>query len=644
VIIPVFLLDATDVNMLRIKLLRNLLLLSLAIAIFLPGHEFLVVHPAYNNLLTAETESEAIRFASYMVRTLGLENQALTKNRLPDGMEKSLRPVARDKRLIKLRIFSTPGEIIFSTKADEIGNINERSYFHEIVAKGQPYSKVVRKDHTTAEGVVAQIDIVETYVPFMTGDAFAGAIEVYYDVTESVDNIKELSFHSMVNTLVLTFGFLLAIGLALYRAYISLLERSSAEEALRLANEGLEKRVEERTEALSLANQQLTDQVDERDQAQQALGQALEEIQVDREKLNGILRSVPDAVVVTDGELRVLHMNATAESVLDVSLDKMLGKSIGLLSHEADLVGKIEQQRKLKYGLQPFDLELPGENASSVNVYQARISPFITDEDESPGVVLLIRDVTREREIERMKTAFLGMAAHELNTPLTTIIGYSELLTAEETSANFDAEQQKNYLQLIHDKSLALGGLVDDLLDISRVESGSPLSLNYKTFGFDDMAREIVTSSREEHSQHLFELVLPKDPVPLCADPSRIDQVLEHLVSNAVKYSPDGGRIRVALTLHDNTCELSIEDEGIGMNEEQVAHIFDRFYRADSTDTAVQGVGLGMSVVRNIVLAHHGDILVDSQFGSGTRVTVTLPATPPYGYDQNHTPFSPKLS
>lgn len=630
--------------MLRIKFLRNLLFLSLAIAIILPGHEFLVVHPAYHDLLTEETENEAIRYASYMVRTLGLENQPFTRERLPDGLQKSLRPVARDKRLVKLRIFSSPGQIIFSTKADEIGDINKQSYFHEIVAKGQPYSKVVQKDHPTAEGVVAQIDVVETYVPFMVGDTFAGAIEVYYDVTESVANIKALSFHSMTNTLVLTFGFLLAIGLALYRAYVSLQERASAEEALRLVNEGLEQRVKERTEALSLANKQLTDQVAEREQAQIALGQALEEIQVDREKLNGILRSVPDAVVVTDGGLKILHMNAIAENILGAPLEKLLGKSIGLLSREVDLVEKIEQQRRIKYGRQPFDIELSGGNGSTVNVYQARISPFVADEDEAPGVVLLIRDVTREREIERMKTAFLGMAAHELNTPLTTIIGYSELLTAEETSANFDAEQQKTYLQLIHDKALALGGLVDDLLDISRVESGSPLSLNYRTFSLDALIREVVSTKRAEQRSHLFELALPDDPVLLCADPLRIGQVLEHLVSNAVKYSPGGGKIQVGLTLHDDVCEISIEDVGIGMNEEQVAHIFDRFYRADSTDTAVQGVGLGMSVVRNIVLAHHGDILVDSQFGSGTRVTVTLPTNPPDGYDQNHAPFSAKLS
>ena len=121
--------------MLRFKLLRNLLVLSLAIAVLSPAYEYYFVHPAYKDLLTKATESEAVRYASYMVRILGLEDQLLTKNRLPDGLEKSLRPASRDKRLIKLRIFTAQGEIIFSTSPEEIGALNRNDYFHETVAR-----------------------------------------------------------------------------------------------------------------------------------------------------------------------------------------------------------------------------------------------------------------------------------------------------------------------------------------------------------------------------------------------------------------------------------------------------------------------------------------------------------------------------
>lgn len=625
--------------MLRVKLLRNLLFLSLAITVFLPGHEYFVIHPSYQKLSTEVTESEAVRYASYMVRTLGLEGKFLTKENLPAGLEKSLQPVGRDKQLLKLRIFSAQGEIIFSTRPDEIGTINEKDYFREVVAKGGVYSKVVQKNQKTAEGAVAQIDIVETYVPFMVEGGFGGAIEVYYDVTDKVGQVKALSFRSLFTTMLLSLIFMVAIYIALYRAYVSFKERDSAEEALRVANEALEERVVERTRELSDANEQLIEQIAERTQAQMALAKALEEIKVDREKLNGILSSVPDGVVLTDNSLNVLHMNATAERILDTPLEKILGQSISNVSHEVDFRKKVAQRLNITHGPRSFDLELRSENSLNPDIYQVRVSQLLAEEADSPGVILLLRDVTREREVERMKSAFLGMAAHELNTPLTTIIGYSELLTTLETAENFSEKQRNDYLTLIHDKALALSGLVDDLLDVSRVESGRPLSLDYQGFELDGMIAEVVASYDIE-GPHNFIVTIPEAPAKLLADRLRLKQVLDHLISNAVKYSPKGGDVRVNLELLDDKYEMTVEDEGIGMDEGQLVHIFDRFYRADSSDTAVQGVGLGMSLVRNIVLAHHGDIQVESKLGEGTSVSVTLPLSPPAEKLDSPQPFS----
>ncbi len=625
--------------MLRIKLLRNLLLLSLAITIFLPAHEYFVLHPAYKNLLIAETESEAVRYASYMVRTLGLENQFLTRDRLPGGMEQKLQPVSRDKQLLKLRVFSAQGEIIFSTDAGEIGRLNENDYFREIVARGNVYSKVVAKDRKTAEGATAKIDIVETYVPFMAEEAFGGAIEVYYDITGKMNDIGALSLHSIVSTTLLALAFLLAILIALYRAYVSFQERAKAEKALQVANEVLEERVAERTHELSEANEQLIEQIAERTQAQMSLARALEEIKIDREKLDGILSSVPDGVVLTDGSMNIVHMNATAEKILDVALEKVLGQPVGEISREPDFGERVTQHLKRPYGSRSFDLEVSNERAHNPHIYQVRISQLLPSATESSGVILLLRDVTREREVERMKSAFLGMAAHELNTPLTTIIGYSELLTDEETSDNFTGEQRKSFLRLIHDKALALGGLVDDLLDVSRVESGRPLSLDYQDVDFDVLIREVVASYVEAGRPHHFVTTL-HEPAPIFADRLRLKQVVDHLISNAVKYAPAGGDVTINLSMSDDECELTVEDQGLGMDEEHLAHIFDRFYRADSSDTAVQGVGLGMSIVRNIVLAHHGDIQVESQLGKGTRVRIALPLTCPGGSVESVQSFS----
>lgn len=625
--------------MLRVKLLRNLLFLSLAITLFLPGHEYFFIHPSYQQLSIEATENEAVRYASYMVRSLGLENKSLTRNSLPEGLEKSLQPSSRDKQLIKLRIFSTQGEIIFSTKADEIGTINKKVYFHEIVAKGQVYSKVVQKNQKTAEGAITQIDIVETYVPFMVDKNFGGAMEVYYDVTERIEKVKALSFRSLFTTMLLSLVFMVAIYIALYRAYIGFQERDAAEENLRVANEALEERVVERTRELSDANEQLIEQIAERTEAQMALAKALEEIKIDREKLDGILSSVPDGVVLTDSSLNVLHMNSTAERILDTPLEKILGQSISKASHEVDFRKKISQRLNITHGTRTFDFELASDNSLNPDIYQVRVSQLLADEADSPGVILLLRDVTREREVERMKSAFLGMAAHELNTPLTTIIGYSELLTAIETSQNFSEQQKKDYLLLIHDKALALSGLVDDLLDVSRVESGRPLSLNYEGFELDNMVSEVV-ESYDEAGPPNFVTTVTETPAKILADRLRLKQVVDHLISNAVKYSPELGDIQVTLELLNDKYVITVEDEGIGMDEGQLVHIFDRFYRADSSDTAVQGVGLGMSIVRNIILAHHGDIQVESKLGEGTKVSVVLPLAPPSGEFEKPQPFS----
>lgn len=626
--------------MLRIKLLRNLFFLSLAITILLPGYEYVFLHPSYRNLLTEETEKEAVRYANYMVRTFGLENQSLTKDRLPEGLEKKLQPVSRDKQLLKLRIFSSHGEIIFSTQADEIGSHNDRIYFREIVAKGRVYSKVVQKNRKTADGAMTQVDVVETYVPFMANDAFGGAIEVYYDITENVSKVKALSFHSIFTSSLLSLVFMVAISIALYRTYLSFQERDAAETALKSANEALEERVVERTRELSSANEQLIDQIAERTQTQMALAKALEEIKIDREKLNGILSSVPDGVVLTDKALNVLHMNATAERILDTPLEKVLGQSLSQLNCEVDFRKKVAQRLNINHGERSFDLELPKENSSNSDIYQVRVSQLNSEESDSPGVILLLRDVTREREIERMKSAFLGMATHELNTPLTTIIGYSELLTSPETADNFSEDQKRDCLMLIHDKALSLGALVDDLLDVSRVESGRALPLNFQEFDFDGMVREVVEPYEQECSSHEFIFTLMEGSSIIVADRLRLKQVVDHLISNAVKYSPGGGPVSIGLRLIDDKYELSVEDRGIGMDEGQLVHVFDRFYRADSSDTAVQGVGLGMSIVRNIVLAHQGDIQIESKLGEGTKVLISLPQAPPQEQLESPLPFA----
>ncbi len=170
-----------------------------------------------------------------------------------------------------------------------------------------------------------------------------------------------------------------------------------------------------------------------------------------------------------------------------------------------------------------------------------------------------------------------------------------------------------------------LGNIITDLLDISRIESGLGFSLNKAPCNIADIISGAITPFREQFPKHQFQVVLPEGSVELMVDKEKIEQVLENFLSNAVKYAPEGGLIRVTGELSEEHYQVSIEDPGIGMTREQVEKIFDKFYRADASHTATPGTGLGMSIVKYLVEAHGGKVWVESELGKGTTVRFIIP-------------------
>ncbi len=269
-----------------------------------------------------------------------------------------------------------------------------------------------------------------------------------------------------------------------------------------------------------------------------------------------------------------------------------------------------------------MELELTDDIAGSPRFLQARVSTIFALDGRTTGVVILFRDVTREREIDRMKTDFISTAAHELRTPLTSILGFSQVLLSQ---PDLSAGEREEFLRYINDKGTVLADIVKELLDIARIESGQGLSLNSYPFPPGEMVGLMEPLIKATGGQHHFEVNLTGGDIRLLADRSKIGQVLENLLSNAIKYSPAGGPIRIDGCADGSYYRISVTDQGIGMTAEQVHRVFDKFFRADVSNTAIGGVGLGMSIVKHIVEAHGGGIAVESEPGKGTRVSFTLP-------------------
>lgn len=233
-----------------------------------------------------------------------------------------------------------------------------------------------------------------------------------------------------------------------------------------------------------------------------------------------------------------------------------------------------------------------------------------------------IRNLTHEREIDRMKNEFVSTAAHEMRTPLTSIQGFSEILLHRD---NLDEKDKRKYLEFINKKAIGLSDIVNDLFDMSCFDSGQKVTFKKTSCDFNPNIEALVMRFQGMSEKHTLELEMSEAPVDLLVDVQKMEQVVNNILSNAIKFSPGGGNIAVKTAIDNDHFVISISDEGLGMTQEQMGRIFDKFYRVDASSTAIGGIGIGMSIVKNIVEGHGGTVLVESELGKGTVVRVRLP-------------------
>ncbi len=367
-----------------------------------------------------------------------------------------------------------------------------------------------------------------------------------------------------------------------------------------------------------------------RDQAER-LGSMLREEHIEAAKNQSILESIADGVLVTDAHGSVILANHSASQILDIPRDQLIGKSVNELLGLYAAMGKnwtrtIEawansNQREIHHVYLAEQLTIEDKHVS------VHLSPVFAD-SQFFGTVSIFRDVTQDVAVDRMKSEFVSTVSHELRTPMTSIKGYAELMLMG--AAGGLTDPQKQYLEVIVGNADRMSELINDLLDISRIESGKT-TLELQSVNL----AQIIESVVEEHLHGLIEHdgkpMIIENEVPLSlpavfADPDRVTQVLTNLVDNAFHYTPENGRISVRAWPNAEHVCVSVSDTGIGISREHQEKIFERFYRVEDKEIQqVPGTGLGLAIVRSLVQMHGGDILVESTPGVGSTFTFTLP-------------------
>ncbi|WP_224752227.1 ATP-binding protein [Metabacillus arenae] len=338
----------------------------------------------------------------------------------------------------------------------------------------------------------------------------------------------------------------------------------------------------------------------------------------EKEHLSSILSSMADGVITINIDGTILVTNPPAERFLQAWYfeQKMQVKDENELPPEAkDLFHRVVSTEKE----QIVELKIQGRS------WVLLMSPLY-NQSYVRGVVAVLRDMTEERRLDKLRKDFIANVSHELRTPIAMLQGYSEAIVDDIASTE---EEKKEIAQVIYEESLRMGRLVNDLLDLARMEAGH-ISLNVEKVVVPEFIEKINRKFQGLAKEKKIDITHKNniENKVFSFDPDKIEQVLTNLVDNAIRHTDDGGVVKLNVHELENGLKIDVQDSGCGIREEDLPFVFERFYKADKARTRINGssgTGLGLGIAKNIVEAHHGTITVHSKLNEGTTFSFFLP-------------------
>ncbi|MCH8274492.1 MAG: GAF domain-containing protein [Armatimonadetes bacterium] len=340
----------------------------------------------------------------------------------------------------------------------------------------------------------------------------------------------------------------------------------------------------------------------------------------EKEELLQTLESLYAGLMLVSVDGTVSQMNASARALFKVG-PEVMGSDYRDIIADASIRELIEETKEGKEGLQ---VEVPMVGERGERTFQVQAAQVKNEDGRLIGTVTIFNDVTELKSIERMKSAFVATVSHELRTPLTAIKGFVSTLLHEQ---GFPEEERLEFYAIIDHECDRLTRLISDLLNISRIEAGESLKPDYTNVDIRQLAKKVLMIQKQSTARHELLLDVPDKFPEIIGDEDNLDQVLTNLVSNAIKYSLDGGKVTVHLKVDSDFILIGVEDEGIGIPKEHLSKVFERFHRVHTEDNRkVYGTGLGLFLVKHLVeKLHLGTLWAESEVGVGSTFWVRLP-------------------
>jgi len=551
---------------------------------------------------------QRIDLIEYSIREELTKERDETTPTLEQSLNAALREFATGD-INEIRVIDQRNRVIATSDSENQAIIGQRSnddIVKKVISSETDQEEIALDPETNTRVWVIATPILSTVDP---NSEVIGAIYIESNIEKVYDQMNDINRIFAVGTaisLVIT----VILGILIARTITRpILDMRKQAQAMSRGNFSRKVRVygDDEIGQLAIAFNHLTNRLQEAQSSTEA----------ERRKLASVLANMTDGVIATDRKGKIILINDPALNFLKVTREDTLNRPI------ASVLG-IEDNysfEDLIHMKEPINLDISTEE--SPLILRASFSVIQKETGFVNGLITVLHDITEQEKIEMERREFVANVSHELRTPLTTMRSYLEALADGSWQ---DENIAPHFINVVQTETERMIRLVNDLLSLSKMDS-KDYQLNKEVVEFNSFFHRIIDRFEMSKSQNVkFIRYIPETPYFVEIDTDKLTQVIDNIISNAIKYSPDGGNIRFGFTVQGNMLKVMISDDGMGIPKENLGKIFDRFYRVDKARSrAMGGTGLGLAIAKEMIKAHNGTIWAESEEGVGTTIFFTLP-------------------